>query len=108
MRESQPTLEHPEHRARARTLVVVAHDGHSRAGFPRIVFFPAALPDLVVYAAQAIAIRFPTFDASTVNVWAECELAVSWFPDADAVGVSQWLGGGDQGVLIVGVPDVHE
>jgi len=107
MRQSQPALKHPKHRARPRALVIVAHGGDSRAGFPRIVLFPAAVPDLVVHPAQTIAVGFPALDAPAVNVGPECEFAVSWFPDADAVGVGERLGGGDECVLVVGMPDVH-
>lgn len=95
VRKSQPALKHPEHRARSRALVIVAHGGDSRAGFPRIILFPAAVPDLVVDAAQTIAVGFPALDTPAVNVGPECELAVAWFPDADTVGVGEWLGGGD-------------
>jgi hypothetical protein len=108
MRKSQPALKHPEHRARSRALVVIAHNRNSRAGFPRIILFLAALSDLFVHAAETIAILFPALDAPAFDVRSECELAVAWFPNVGAVGVGLRLGGRDQGVLVGRVPDVHE
>lgn len=78
------------------------------AGFPGVEIFPAALPDGVVDAAEAVPVFVPALDAAAVDVGAEGEARVAWEAHAEAVGVGDGVAGGDGGVGVLGVPVGHE
>ena len=89
----EPALEHAEGGGGADAVVEVRDGEEPAAGFPGVEVLPAALPDGVVDAAEAVAVFVPALYAAAVDVRAEGEARVAGEAHAEAVGVGDGVAG---------------